>query len=185
MKKLFYLGWWFLRARLFGRKAPLQTVLFISDICNLRCKHCSVYELKNPHNMTYEQVREHLQYSYDLGSRFVDFEGGEVTIWKDGDKRIENELSRMIDITPNRNMNRSQWVIANVMNMLLYGKGQGVTVTLKDIDGNDAYDVGTADELFAFAALHIRIPSTISYLSSWRESNPPPSLPTERRTPYL
>ena len=39
--------------------------------------------------MTYEQVREHLQYSYDQGSRFVDFEGGEVTIWKDGDKRIK------------------------------------------------------------------------------------------------
>ncbi len=46
MKKLFYLGWWFLRARFFGRRAPLQTVLFISDICNLRCKHCSVYELE-------------------------------------------------------------------------------------------------------------------------------------------
>ena len=90
MKKLFYLGWWFLRARFFGRRAPLQTVLFISDICNLRCKHCSVYELKNPHNMTYEQVREHLQYSYDQGSRFVDFEGGEVTIWKDGDYRIND-----------------------------------------------------------------------------------------------
>ena len=90
MRKLFYLGQWFLRARLFGRKAPLQTVLFISDICNLRCKHCSVYELKNPHNMTYEQVRRHLQMSYDAGSRFVDFEGGEVTIWKDGDKRIND-----------------------------------------------------------------------------------------------
>ena len=80
MRKLFYLAQWFVRARFFGRRAPLQTVLFISDICNLRCKHCSVYELKNPHNMTYEQVREHLQYSYDQGSRFVDFEGGEVTI---------------------------------------------------------------------------------------------------------
>ena len=98
MKKLFYLGWWFLRARLFGRKAPLQTVLFISDICNLRCKHCSVYELKNPHNMTYEQVREHLQYSYDLGSRFVDFEGGEVTIWKDGDKRINDLIDLAMEI---------------------------------------------------------------------------------------
>ena len=90
MKKLFYLAWWFVRARFFGRRAPLQTVLFISDICNLRCRHCSVYELKNPHNMTYEQVREHLQYSYDQGSRFVDFEDGEVTIWKDGDKRIND-----------------------------------------------------------------------------------------------
>ena len=48
--------------------------------------------------MTYEQVREQLQYSYDLGSRFVDFEGGEVTIWKDGDKRINDliDLAREI-----------------------------------------------------------------------------------------
>ena len=43
--------------------------------------------------MTYEQVREHLQYSYDLGSRFVDFEGGEVTIWRDGDKRINDLIA--------------------------------------------------------------------------------------------
>ena len=93
MRKLFYLAQWFIRARFFGRRAPLQTVLFISDICNLRCKHCSVYELKSPHNMTYEQVREHLQYSYDQGSRFVDFEGGEVTIWKDGDKRINDLIA--------------------------------------------------------------------------------------------
>ncbi|MDE5691745.1 MAG: radical SAM protein [Alistipes sp.] len=90
MKKLWYLGLWFVRARIFGRRAPLQTVLFISDLCNLRCRHCSVYKLKNPHNMTYEQVRGHLQKSYDAGSRFVDFEGGEVTIWKDGEKGIDD-----------------------------------------------------------------------------------------------
>ena len=85
-----YLGWWFFRARVFGRKAPLQTVLFISDRCNLRCKHCSVYKLKNPNHMTYEQVREHLEYSYRLGSRFVDFEGGETMIWHDGNRDINS-----------------------------------------------------------------------------------------------
>lgn len=90
MKKLFYLGIWFLRARLFGRKRPLQTVLFISDECNLRCKHCSVYKLENPHSKKYNQVKEELLYSYRLGSRFVDFEGGEPLMWKDGEKRIND-----------------------------------------------------------------------------------------------
>lgn len=40
--------------------------------------------------MSFEDVRGHLQKSYDAGSRFVDFEGGEVTIWKDGDKTIND-----------------------------------------------------------------------------------------------
>ncbi len=90
MKKIFYLGWWFFRARFLGRRAPLQTVLFISDRCNLQCKHCTVYQKENQHNMTYEQVREQLKYAYSLGSRFVDFEGGEVTIWRDGNYRIND-----------------------------------------------------------------------------------------------
>jgi MoaA/NifB/PqqE/SkfB family radical SAM enzyme len=73
----------------------LQTVLFISDKCNLTCKHCTVYQLKNPHIKTYEQVKEELEYSYRLGSRFVDFEGGEPTLWRDGEKK----LNRLIDIS--------------------------------------------------------------------------------------
>ena len=45
-----------------------------------------------------------------------------------GDIRIEDELSRMLDITPNGTMNRSQWLLVNAMNMLLYGKGNGICV---------------------------------------------------------
>lgn len=93
IKQLFYLPWWFAQARFFGRKRPLQTVLFISDRCNLQCKHCSVYQQENQHNMTYDEVRQHLEYSYKLGSRFVDFEGGEVMIWRDGKRRINDLIN--------------------------------------------------------------------------------------------
>ncbi len=93
IKQLFYLPWWFVRAKFFGRKTPLQTVLFITDKCNLRCKHCSVYQMENNHIMTFEQVCEQLRYSYKLGSRFVDIEGGEPTLWRDGEKTVNDIIS--------------------------------------------------------------------------------------------
>lgn len=94
MRKFIYLPWWFFKARILGIKRPLQTVLFISEACNLACKHCTVYRTTNPHTKTYEQVKEDLLYSYRAGSRFVDFEGGEPTIWRDGDKDL-NSLIRL------------------------------------------------------------------------------------------
>ena len=94
MKSLFYLPFWFFKNRLFGAKKPLQTVLFVSDKCNLACKHCTVYRLKNPRIKTYGQIGAELERSYRLGSRFVDFEGGEPTLWRDNDKDL-NSLIRL------------------------------------------------------------------------------------------
>jgi len=94
MRSLIYLPWWFFKARFLGIKRPLQTVLFISDKCNLACKHCVAYRFINPHIRTYEQIKDDLIYSYRSGARFIDFEGGEPTLWRDGDKDL-NSLIRL------------------------------------------------------------------------------------------
>ncbi len=94
ISQLFYLARWFAGARFGGSKKPLQSVVFVSDRCNLACKHCSVYNLKNPISKTMAQLEEELRYCYSLGSRFIDFEGGEPFLWHDGDADI-NDLIRL------------------------------------------------------------------------------------------
>jgi MoaA/NifB/PqqE/SkfB family radical SAM enzyme len=96
MKQYIFLPIWFLKSKFFGARKPLQSVVFISDKCNLACKHCGIYNLENPKINTYEEIRKDLEYCYSLGSRFVDFEGGEPIIWKDekANKNI-NDLFRL------------------------------------------------------------------------------------------
>lgn len=88
-----YLPLWWLRAVL-GRRKPLQSVIFISDRCNLSCKHCSVYNHEAPKDKSYSQIEEELCYCHSLGSRFVDFEGGEPFLWNDSGRNV-NDLCRL------------------------------------------------------------------------------------------
>ncbi|MDR2474074.1 MAG: radical SAM protein [Tannerella sp.] len=94
IKSLLYLPLWFFKARFLGRLKPLQTVLFVNDNCNLRCRHCTVYAREQATVKSYSQIREELIYSYDLGSRFVDFEGGEPTLWRFDEYNL-NSLIRL------------------------------------------------------------------------------------------
>ncbi|MDR2689844.1 MAG: radical SAM protein [Azoarcus sp.] len=94
MKPFLYLPLWFLKTRLLGKKIPLQSVVFISDKCNLKCKHCSIYAKADAIVKSYDEVRQDLEYCYRQGARFVDFEGGEPTLWRDG----EHDLNSLIKL---------------------------------------------------------------------------------------
>ena len=91
MKQFFYLAWWFFQVRFLGQKKPLQSVIFINNECNLRCKHCWV-DKNTAFNRSFEEIKKDLEYSYSIGSRFVDFEGGEPTLWHDDNNRNINDL---------------------------------------------------------------------------------------------
>ena len=94
VSELFYLPWWWFKSAVLGRHNPLQSVVFISYRCNLSCKHCSVYNHTAPVDKTFGQIKEELEYCYSLGSRFVDFEGGEPFLWRDGERGV-NDLCRL------------------------------------------------------------------------------------------
>ncbi|MCL2526260.1 MAG: radical SAM protein [Coriobacteriia bacterium] len=79
----YYMSWFF-QVRILGKRKPLQSVIFITDKCNLQCKHCAiVQEGRNSRSKPYTQVIEELQYCLDQGSRIVDFQGGEPSMWTD------------------------------------------------------------------------------------------------------
>jgi len=90
MKQLIYLSYWFFKTKILKRQIPLQTVIFISDECNLTCRHCCVYSKEKPLVKSFEQIKEELQFSYNSGARFVDFEGGEPFLWHEESKDIND-----------------------------------------------------------------------------------------------
>ena len=81
---------WYAQIRFLRKRKPLQTVLFISDLCNLRCKHCCIYNDHNPNIKSYDTIASELERVYRMGSRFVDFEGGEPFLWKDGNRNVND-----------------------------------------------------------------------------------------------
>jgi MoaA/NifB/PqqE/SkfB family radical SAM enzyme len=93
MIKFLYLPFWFFKVRILGKKIPLVSVIFVSNKCNLKCKHCCTYAKTTSITKSYRQIENELTYCYTRGARFVDFEGGEPTLWRDGDKNLNDLLA--------------------------------------------------------------------------------------------
>ena len=91
-----YAKWWILSKC--GRKNPLVITMGIGYACNLRCRHCHIDSMlkANPGikaAQTYDEIVTDLRERYESGARIAYFEGGETTIWRDGDK----DLGDLID----------------------------------------------------------------------------------------
>lgn len=89
--QLIYLGWWFIRARFFGRRKPLQSVLFVTNGCNSTCRHCT--QCTHPDEdyfMPIDKIGQHLDYCLAQGARVLDIEGVRLLHWQDGEHTVSH-----------------------------------------------------------------------------------------------
>lgn len=91
-----YAKWWILNK--LGSKRPLVDTIGTHTGCNLRCRHCHIAQNIDAHpelmaKLSYDEIVADLEALYKEGARIAYFEGGETTIWKDGDK----DLGDLID----------------------------------------------------------------------------------------
>ena len=88
-----YYAKWFLTSK-FGTKRPLVNTMIVNFNCNLRCKHCSISgnadKLPSPFQIDFENAKREMKEQYENGARILFFEGGEPTLWKDGDKDLRH-----------------------------------------------------------------------------------------------
>jgi MoaA/NifB/PqqE/SkfB family radical SAM enzyme len=89
---LHYAGWFF-ESKL-GIKKPLVNTMIIGYECDLRCKHCTIAanadNIPGPRSMTFDFAVGKMKDYYKKGARILFFEGGEPTLWKDGDKDLRD-----------------------------------------------------------------------------------------------
>jgi len=68
---------------------PLIRGLVLTNRCNLRCRHCRVYERGNQ-DLSFDEVKSAIDAFYDEGGRCLYLEGGEPFLWHDGGQGIED-----------------------------------------------------------------------------------------------
>jgi MoaA/NifB/PqqE/SkfB family radical SAM enzyme len=79
------------------QEIPFIGGLVINEKCNLHCKQCDVNNRAIP-DLSYEDIKKGLQIFYDMGIRSVFIEGGEPSLWRDGNYKLDDvvKLARKI-----------------------------------------------------------------------------------------
>lgn len=74
-----------------GDRRPLLAGFKLTHRCNLRCRTCPFWQRPRP-DVTWEGVQAGLDELYAAGCRILILEGGEPTLWHDGDRRLEDVI---------------------------------------------------------------------------------------------
>lgn len=70
-----------LESRLFKKRKPLLAGFKITHQCNLKCRGCPFWRLKDAH-ISFDQALHVMDQFYEAGIRLLIFEGGEPFLWR-------------------------------------------------------------------------------------------------------
>ncbi len=85
---------YFVRTRVLGKRDPLVGGINITSYCNLACAHCPYVGSDVPReHLTRAQLEQMMEGFLQRGVRILFLQGGEPTLWHDGDYRF-NDLVR-------------------------------------------------------------------------------------------
>lgn len=92
MKHLLYGLKYLAKHWILGKNDPLICGLVMHNICNLRCKHCTIVDRGNSH-ISFEEAVKVIDNYYSEGGRCLYMEGGEPFLWNDNSYTMENVVS--------------------------------------------------------------------------------------------
>ena len=78
---------------IFKKRIPLICGVVVTNKCNLRCRHCRVYN-RDSADLRFDEVDHILKSFYQSGGRNVYLEGGEPFLWHDREYDLEDIVKR-------------------------------------------------------------------------------------------
>ena len=92
-KQFLYYSGWFIQQKI-GIRKPLVNTMILHLACNLSCEHCDARNQAEVStgiaSLSFISAKEKMEDLYKRGARVAYFEGGEPTIWKDGNKNLSD-----------------------------------------------------------------------------------------------
>lgn len=97
LRELAYFARYGFETFLLRRKKPIVAGIALTDVCNLRCKHCVVGNVGRGH-YPFARIDQLLQHFYRAGARIVYLQGGEIMMWRDGSMDVNDVIRRAKEI---------------------------------------------------------------------------------------
>jgi MoaA/NifB/PqqE/SkfB family radical SAM enzyme len=97
LHEIAYLGKYGFKTFILKQKKPIIAGIPLTDVCNLKCKHCVVANVGRGH-YPWVRIEQFLRHFHEIGVRILYIQGGEVMTWQDGNLNVNDVIRRAHEI---------------------------------------------------------------------------------------